>query len=915
MMNPNSQKRSRGGRMQQNQRDKRPVYQSQDRIRQQRPPIEKTVSIDGMYQNTRYTHVVFTLVGANVQVQVKNGTVYEGILKTLSSKGDAVLEFAHMIEDSNSNNTNSVSSTPSRERIVDQLIVKASDVVTISAVNVDLEYAVKDAFTDTGISKYNGEVKDKELRELQPWDPEGGIETGLLEDSGKSSNGWDVNDMFHTNATQFNVKSSYDESLAQYTTKLEKSDSEDYRRKEEKAMRLAAEIEGTDTYKRNIALENGEGGDEEALFSSVVRPSEAASSQGPASGGAANRYIPPNKRGQGSQGMAKPSRDSYSRQQQQQSIGRSLSNNHPQSPTSNHPHPSSAEATSVNGDSSVCPSVPVSTAGPTVPTSPTQDPVTTGDTKHDHNPSFKDGKMSLKGRDKEIKELKEFSSKFRLDDNKDPKEKDKGSSVDNKDNNNSDDREMLSSDKSEDSGVQDKSEEKTSSVTDKLSHDSARDSSSEPPRLIQKSALNPLAEDFVPKQKQQQQQQQQQQQFMQQMATSPHPQTQSPVIQTAPMMNIPPHPQPVFPGPNHSYIVPPQQLMQNIATSQQPIYNVRPKRVVVSAKTDYTASAVQAATGQPLLAQTQPSYIQYMPIPGYQMMTMPPAQQTGQRFPVPPSSNIPGMPPSSHPGNLDQSNPSLQANQVYSMMTPPQPGPMPAHMGPHMTHPNHMSHMGMSSGPQTSQHNQPPSVAGHHAHHPAPSPVHTNSNQQPINPGQHPPSSGTPQPPPGYPQSLQAHPPLQPSPHNQTSPQTMQQMPYAAYNTQHAHQLQQLSQQQQQSQTGSGQPMSMAQSSVPTSVTYSLQTHSHNMQPQYVMMPPHGGQMHQPHLQSSHQFHSHQMPGHGGMQPQLMSQSGMQGMPTQSMNQGPHPGTQMQQFIPPVQHHGGQPVQTFPPPQ
>ena len=67
-------------------------------------------------------------------------------------------------------------------------------------------------------------------------------------------------------------------------TKLEKSNSDDYRRKEEKAMRLAAEIEGSDTYKKHIALENGDGDDEEALFSSVVRPSDGSSQPAGSSG-------------------------------------------------------------------------------------------------------------------------------------------------------------------------------------------------------------------------------------------------------------------------------------------------------------------------------------------------------------------------------------------------------------------------------------------------------------------------------------------------------------------------------------------------------------------------------------------------------------------------------------------------------
>ena len=58
-------------------------------------------------------------------------------------------------------------------------------------------------------------------------------------------------------------------------TKLEVRDTEEYRRREERASALAAEIEETPTYKKHIALENGEGDmDEETRFSAVVRVTE-----------------------------------------------------------------------------------------------------------------------------------------------------------------------------------------------------------------------------------------------------------------------------------------------------------------------------------------------------------------------------------------------------------------------------------------------------------------------------------------------------------------------------------------------------------------------------------------------------------------------------------------------------------------
>ena len=164
----------------------------------------------------------------------------------------------------------------------------------------------------------------------------------------------------------------------------------------------------------------------------------------------------------------------------------------------------------------------------------------------------------------------------------------------------------------------------------------------------------------------------------------------------------------------------------------------------------------------------------------------------------------------------------------FSTVQAPQQGPIPTHMthGPQLN----IAHFNPNNQQTTTQMNSTPhSGSGHH--HPAPSPVHSNPNQQqqqqqPMNPGPHPQSSGTPQPPQGYSQpTLQNHPPLQPSPHNPTSPQTMQQMPYHS----HAHHM---------SMQGSagGQQFSVPQqTSMPTPVT--AHTHSQHMQPQFVMMP------------------------------------------------------------------------------
>ena len=57
-----------------------------------------------------------------------------------------------------------------------------------------------------------------------------------------------------------------------YSTQLNKEDSAEFRVREERATRLAREIESSDTYNRNVAMEDGGGEeDEEKAFSAVIR--------------------------------------------------------------------------------------------------------------------------------------------------------------------------------------------------------------------------------------------------------------------------------------------------------------------------------------------------------------------------------------------------------------------------------------------------------------------------------------------------------------------------------------------------------------------------------------------------------------------------------------------------------------------
>ncbi|KAL6095072.1 atxn2l [Pungitius sinensis] len=230
-----------------------------------KPTFQSSPVFEGVYNNARMLHFLTAVVGSTCDIRVKNGSVFEGIFKTLSSRCELAVDAVHRRSEEES----STSLLPRREDITDTMIFSPSDLVTMICKDVDLNYATKDTFTDTAISstRVNGEHKEKVLQKWEGGDSNG--ESYDLENDG--SNGWNANDMFHFNEVKYGVTSTYDPSLSMYTVPLEKGNTDTFRQREARAARLANEIEASPQYRHRVGLENDEGKSEEDKFSAVVR--------------------------------------------------------------------------------------------------------------------------------------------------------------------------------------------------------------------------------------------------------------------------------------------------------------------------------------------------------------------------------------------------------------------------------------------------------------------------------------------------------------------------------------------------------------------------------------------------------------------------------------------------------------------
>lgn len=265
----------------------------------QSPPV-----FEGVYNNSRMLHFLTAVVGSRCDVMVKNGSLYEGIFKTLSSRCELAVDAVHKVknEEGDGGGGGGTAVHPRKEEITDTMIFGPSDLVTMICRDVDLNYATRDTFTDSAIgsSRLNGDHREKVL---QRWD--GGDSNGENFDlDADTANGWDASEMFRFNEETYGVKSTYDSSLSMYTVPLERGSSEGFRQREARAARLANEIEASSQYRHRVALENDEGRTDEDKFSAVVRDREREAAERErgrdspgfsSAGSREGKYIPPQR--------------------------------------------------------------------------------------------------------------------------------------------------------------------------------------------------------------------------------------------------------------------------------------------------------------------------------------------------------------------------------------------------------------------------------------------------------------------------------------------------------------------------------------------------------------------------------------------------------------------------------------------
>ncbi|KYQ93046.1 ataxin-2 [Tieghemostelium lacteum] len=242
---------------------------------QQQPQLSASQS----QMKDRSTFIYMSLIGYYVNVTIKNGVVYEGVLHsvqpTVGGGIGIVLKMARKKE------TGTITTQPTPT-----IMIEAKDFVSLVATGVQLEQHSRingsgsphhhhmmkgdgTINTDTDISGFDGNLRE---RELQPWSSETHYDESLEGDSGRENGSDKKWDQFATNEKLFGVKTTFDEQL--YTTHLDKA-SEFYKSNIHLAEKKANEIENDKSLNMHLLEERGhiQGNDydEEERYSSVVR--------------------------------------------------------------------------------------------------------------------------------------------------------------------------------------------------------------------------------------------------------------------------------------------------------------------------------------------------------------------------------------------------------------------------------------------------------------------------------------------------------------------------------------------------------------------------------------------------------------------------------------------------------------------
>ncbi|KAK9666333.1 hypothetical protein RND81_14G177900 [Saponaria officinalis] len=230
----------------------------------------------------RLVYLTTCLIGLHVDVHVKNGSVYSGIFHATNADKDfgIILKMARLTKDvsfrGKKSGTDLVSKAPLRTLIIpahELVQVVAKDVpITRDGLSSELQ---GESQQDIMLDSYISQSRHVDVgRQLEPWIPDEDTpqrpELENIFDSPWNGRSWD---QFKVNESLFGVKSTFNEEL--YTTKLEKGPRT--RELEEKAKRIAREIEGEETFDLHLAEERGVYPhanfdiDEETKYSSVFR--------------------------------------------------------------------------------------------------------------------------------------------------------------------------------------------------------------------------------------------------------------------------------------------------------------------------------------------------------------------------------------------------------------------------------------------------------------------------------------------------------------------------------------------------------------------------------------------------------------------------------------------------------------------